>query len=69
MLVRIINREDPDQTVSSEAVFFKSSLIWVCLFVPVCLGLFGRQLVFKILEHLPYVTRGTTYVIAGIWEP
>ena len=22
---------------------------------PVCLGLFDRQLVFKILEHLPYV--------------
>ena len=33
--------------------FFRSSLIWVCT---VCQGLFGRQLVFKILEHLPYVT-------------
>ena len=44
MLVRVANREDADQTASSEAV-------WVC---PVCLGLFGRQLVFKILEHLPY---------------
>ena len=31
LLVRIANREDPDQ-------------IWVCL---VCLGLFGRQLVFE----------------------
>ena len=30
--------------------FFRSSLIWAC---PVCLCLFGRQLVFKILEHLP----------------
>ena len=28
--------------------FFRSSLIWVCT---VCLGLFGKQLVFKILEH------------------
>ena len=27
------------------------SLIWVCT---VYLGLFSRQLVFKILEHLPY---------------
>ena len=34
MLVRIANREDPDQ-----------SLIWDC---SVCLGLFGRQLVFEI---------------------
>ena len=38
MLVRIANRKDPDQ-----------SLIWVCA---VCLGLFGGQLVFKILEHI-----------------
>ena len=29
--------------------YLRSSLIWVCT---VCLGLFGRQLVFKILEHL-----------------
>ena len=27
------------------------SLIWVC---GVCLGLFYKQLVFKVLEHLPY---------------
>ena len=47
MLVRIANREDPDLTASSEA-----SLIWVC---PMCLGRFGRQLVFEILEHLPYL--------------
>ena len=32
--------------------FLRSSLIWVCT---VCLGLFGRQLVFKILEHLMYI--------------
>ena len=31
--------------------FFRSSLIWVCT---VCPGIFGRQLVYKILEHLPY---------------
>ena len=42
MPVIIANREDPDQTA-------RSSLIWVC---PVCLSLFGRQLVFEILEHL-----------------
>ena len=36
MLVRIANREDPDQTASST----------------VGLSLFGRQIVFKILEHL-----------------
>ena len=29
--------------------FFRSSLIWVCT---VCLGCFGRQLLFGILEHL-----------------
>ena len=41
MLVRIANRQDPDQTAS----------VWDCV---VCLGVFGRQLVFKISEHLPY---------------
>ena len=41
MLVKIANREDPDSDCC---------LIWVC---PVCLGLFGRQLVSEILEHLP----------------
>ena len=46
MLVRIANREDPDQT---EACF---SLIWVCA---VCLGLFGGQLLFEFLEHLPFL--------------
>ena len=43
MLNKTANREDSNQTASSE--------IWVCT---VCLGLFGRQLVIKILEHLPY---------------
>ena len=27
----------------------RSSLSWVC---PICLGLFGRQLAFEIIEHL-----------------
>ena len=48
MLVRIANSEDPDLTASSEAM---SSLIWD---FTVCQGLFGRQIVFKSLEHLPY---------------
>ena len=30
---------------------FFIGLIWVC---PICLGLFGRQLAIKILEHLQY---------------
>ena len=47
MLVRIANRED---LVSD--CFWRSRMIWV---LAVCLGLFSRQLVFKILEHLPYV--------------
>ena len=37
MLVRKVKREDTDQTASWSAMF----------------GLFGRQLVFDILEHLP----------------
>ena len=41
--VRVAYREDPGSDC-----FFRSSLIWVC---PFCLGLFGRQLVFEILEH------------------
>ena len=40
MLVRIANREDPDQTASSEAVRSGSAP-------------FGRKQVFEILEHLP----------------
>ena len=45
--VRIANREDPDQTASSEAVWSGSAL-FVKTF-------FGRQLVLEILEHLPYI--------------
>ena len=46
MLVRIANREDPDQTAPSEAVRSGSALF--------VLAFFGKQLVFKILEHLSY---------------
>ena len=42
---RIANREDPDQTASEEAVWSGSALF--------CLSHFGKQLAFKILEHLP----------------
>ena len=45
MLVRIANVEDPDQTASSEAVWSGSALF--------VYAFFGRQVVFKILEHLP----------------
>ena len=44
MLVRITNREDPDQTASSEAVWSQSAL-----FVEAFLA--GNK-VFEILEHL-----------------
>ena len=44
LLVRTANKEDPDQTASSEA------LISVCT---VYLGHFGRQVVFESLEHFP----------------
>ena len=64
MLIKIANREDPDQTAASKC--FKSSLIWVCAVFKfrsskiwvwaVCLCLSGRQIVFEILEHLPLVT-------------
>ena len=43
MDVRISNREDPDQTASSEAVRSGSGLFF--------LGCFGRQFMFGILEH------------------
>ena len=46
MLVRIANREDPDQTASKEAVCSGSTLF--------AYAFFGRQLVFEILEHLLY---------------
>ena len=51
MLVRIANREDPDQTASasSEAVWSRSTLF--------VYSFFGRQLVFKILEHLPHLQK------------
>ena len=49
MVVRIANREDFDQI--RLLLQKQSDLIWVCT---VCLGFFGMQLVFKILEHLPY---------------
>ena len=45
MLLRIANREDPDQTALSEAVWSGSALF--------VYAFFGRQLVFEILEHLP----------------
>ena len=53
MLVRVANREDwgkdPDQTGVKTLIrlLLKN---WVC---NACLSLFGRQLVFKILENLP----------------
>ena len=47
MLVRIANREDIDLTAS------QSDLGLLYLSTP-----FGRQLVFEILEHLPYSTHG-----------
>ena len=52
MFVRIANSEEPYQTASSEAdCFFGSSLTWFCA---ICLGFFGRLLLFEILEHLQY---------------
>ena len=41
MLARVANGEDSDRTVSPSVR-------------PNCQSLFGSQLVFKILEHLPY---------------
>ena len=46
MLVRIANREGPDQTASLEAVRSVPAL-----FVP---AFFGRQLMFETLEHFLY---------------
>ena len=42
---RVANIEDPDQTASSK------QFDWVC---SVCLGLFSRQHLFKILDHLQF---------------
>ena len=48
MLIRIANKEDPDKTIG------------VCT---VCLGLYGRKLVFNILEHLHTFTRYCVYFL------
>ena len=53
MLVRIADREDPDQTASG----------WVCF---VCLGRFGRQLVFEIVEHKPYILGPLHQMVTGL---
>ena len=45
MLVRMASTEDTDQTA-----FKKNNLICACI---VCPRLYSRQLVLKILEHLP----------------
>ena len=45
MLVRMASTKDTDQTALK-----KNNLICACI---VCLGLYSRQLVLKILEHLP----------------
>ena len=58
MLVRTANREDPDQTASEEAVWSGSTL-----FVH---AFFGRQLVFKILEQLPYNIDPYAYRVAKL---
>ena len=50
MLVRIANRGDPDQTTSSKAVLSGSALF--------VYSFFGRELMFEILEHLPYSFSG-----------
>ena len=47
MLVRMANREDPDQTASSDC----SDLVLHCF----SRIFFAMQLVFEILEHLPYI--------------
>ena len=51
MLVLLTNREDPDQVASSD------------LGLRCFLCLFGRQLVFEILEHLLYDIVLTIYMI------
>ena len=53
LLIRRANREDPDQSASETVIRLllkQSDLSVPCL----SRGLFGRELVFKILEHLPY---------------
>ena len=58
MLVRIANREDPDQTASSEAVWSGSAL-FVRAFC-------HRQLVFAILEHLPYMIYDVNFSVITV---
>ena len=53
MHVRIANREDPDQTASSEAVWSGSALFVSTFFVVI-------ELVFEIEEHFPYICGGST---------
>ena len=72
MLVRIANSEDSDQTASEESNKWlkkQSDLGLSCLsradVCPVCLELFGRQLAFKILEHLRTLC---TYWYFTPWE-
>ena len=50
--VGVANRED-------QILIRQSSLIWVCA---VCLGLFDRQLVFEILEHLLYQQKTAIFI-------
>ena len=53
MLVRIANRKDPDEIAPSEAVWSGSA-------AAICQSLFDRQLVSKILEHLPLYSMSCT---------
>ena len=50
MLVRIANREDPDQTASSEAVRSGSVLFVLTIFV-------GPHCLFEILEHILWIMK------------
>ena len=59
VLVRIANGEDPDQTASSEAVWSvkkQSDLGLPCLSKPLSL-----QLVFEILNYLPYIAENNWF--------
>ena len=49
MLIRMANRQDPDQTASEQSD----------LGLPCLSRLLSRQLVFEILEHLQYCSRFT----------
>ena len=52
------NREDPDQTATSEAVWSGSALYVYCLVRKAFCG----QLVFRILEHLLYAKFRAIYM-------